>query len=176
VTENPGAEQIDQMNLVLANLRKLDLAERQVVLLRLQEGLSYKEISRITGRTEGNVGCLLHHAVKKLSQCVKTESNNSAKKTGRKWEPDMNRPCDTIEPLLTAYLLGDLNPADTAAVREHLETCEACRAAARELEPTLTLLRGALAADTPRPRQLAPNAAPESSRRGTRRAKWSDSP
>jgi len=56
---------------VLAELGRLPLAEPQVVLLRLPEGLSYKDISRVTGRTEGNVGCLLHNAVKRLSRMVR---------------------------------------------------------------------------------------------------------
>ena len=54
--------------MVLAELRKLHPREQQVVLLRLEQGLSYKEIAEITGRTEGNVGNILHHAVKKLSR------------------------------------------------------------------------------------------------------------
>jgi DNA-directed RNA polymerase specialized sigma24 family protein len=41
------------------------------VILRLQEGLSYQEIAGITGRTEGNVGCILHHAVKKIAAGLK---------------------------------------------------------------------------------------------------------
>lgn len=66
----PG-EADGRMEAVLAAVRRLPEAERQVVVLRLQEGLSYQEISRITGRSEGNVGCLLHHAVRKLGQWVK---------------------------------------------------------------------------------------------------------
>ena len=54
--------------MVLTELRRLHEREQQVVLLRLQEGLSYKEIAEVTGRTEGNVGNILHHAVKKLSK------------------------------------------------------------------------------------------------------------
>ena len=54
--------------MVLSLLRRLHPREQQVVLLRLDEGLSYKEISEITGRTEGNVGNILHHAVKKLAE------------------------------------------------------------------------------------------------------------
>jgi RNA polymerase sigma factor (sigma-70 family) len=69
-TDNPGHDRVEQMEMVLNNLRRLQPAERQVILLRLQEGLSYEEISRITGRTTGNVGCLLHHAVKKLHRIV----------------------------------------------------------------------------------------------------------
>lgn len=56
---------------VLRHVRRLDPAEQQVVLLRLQQGLSYKEISQATGRTEGNVGCLLHHAVRKLGEMLR---------------------------------------------------------------------------------------------------------
>jgi RNA polymerase sigma-70 factor (ECF subfamily) len=61
----------DQAELVLGQLRCLAEPEQQVLLLRLQEGLSYREIGLVTGRTEGNVGCLLHHAVKKLSVSLK---------------------------------------------------------------------------------------------------------
>ncbi|MFN2351679.1 MAG: sigma-70 family RNA polymerase sigma factor, partial [Kiritimatiellia bacterium] len=56
---------------VLECLRHLSVPEQQIMVLRLQEGLSYREISRITGRTEGNVGCILHHAVKKVSTKLK---------------------------------------------------------------------------------------------------------
>lgn len=61
------AETERRQKLVLAHVHKLDPAEQQVLILRLQEGFSYREISQITNRTEGNVGCLLHHAVKNLS-------------------------------------------------------------------------------------------------------------
>ena len=53
--------------LVLEHVSELKPNEQQVLLLRLEEGLSYKEIGQITGRTVGNVGKVLHHAVKKLS-------------------------------------------------------------------------------------------------------------
>lgn len=68
---NPGLDRAERIRQVLAHIRKLDFPERQVVLLRLQEGLSYADISRITGRSEGNVGFILHHAVKKLARWVK---------------------------------------------------------------------------------------------------------
>ncbi len=59
--------------LVLDNLHRLSPAEQQVLILRLQEGFSYQEISQITERTEGNVGCLLHNATKKLSEALKEQ-------------------------------------------------------------------------------------------------------
>ena len=57
----------EKRELVLKHVGALKPNEQQVLLLRLEEGLSYKEISAVTGRTVGNVGKLLHHAVKKLS-------------------------------------------------------------------------------------------------------------
>ena len=56
---------------VLTHLHTLHPREQQVLLLRLEEGLSYREISRVTGRSEGNVGNLLHHAVRNLSTTLK---------------------------------------------------------------------------------------------------------
>jgi RNA polymerase sigma factor (sigma-70 family) len=64
-------EEADRRRAAIEHLSRLDEAERQVMILRLQEGMSYAEISRITGRSEGNVGCLLHHATKKLSNSLK---------------------------------------------------------------------------------------------------------
>jgi RNA polymerase sigma factor (sigma-70 family) len=61
----------ERRQLVLSHMRQLDPREQQVLLLRLEEGLSYKDIGRITGRTEGNVGNILHHAVKKVSQSMR---------------------------------------------------------------------------------------------------------
>ncbi len=69
----PGgaAETERRQKLVLNLVHKLEPAQRQVLILRLQDGFSYKEISEVTKRTEGNVGCLLHHAVKTLSAELK---------------------------------------------------------------------------------------------------------
>ena len=71
--ENCPAPEDDRRALVLRVLGKLHEREQQVVLLRLQEGLSYKEIAEITGRSEGNVGNILHHAVRKLSEHLKRQ-------------------------------------------------------------------------------------------------------
>jgi RNA polymerase sigma-70 factor (ECF subfamily) len=64
--DDPDPHQ-ERLQLVLAEMRRLRPHEQQVLLLRLQEGLSYSEISAVTGRSEGYVGNILHHAVKKLS-------------------------------------------------------------------------------------------------------------
>ena len=61
-----AAEREEAMERVIEEIQKLSDKERQVVLLRLQEGMSYRDISQVTGETEGNIGYLLHHAVRKL--------------------------------------------------------------------------------------------------------------
>jgi len=71
----PGGCQADlppdeRETLVLRCLGVLDPAQRQVVLLRLQQGMSYEEIAAVTGLSSGYVGNLLHFAVKRLSVAV----------------------------------------------------------------------------------------------------------
>ncbi len=65
--EAADAALADRRVAVLAHLQRLHPREQQVVLLRLEQGLSYHEIAEITGRSTGNVGNILHHAIRKLS-------------------------------------------------------------------------------------------------------------
>lgn len=55
------------IGLVRLGLEALDPRSREVVRLKFQEDLSYKEIAARTGLTSGHVGYLLHHALKALS-------------------------------------------------------------------------------------------------------------
>lgn len=71
VKARPGKDKEERLRMVLDCIDILNEREKQIVLLRLDQGLSYKEISEITGRTVGNVGNILHHAVKKLSNKLK---------------------------------------------------------------------------------------------------------
>ena len=63
----------DRIARVMHALDALGLPERQVLLLRLQEGLSYEEIADVTGRSSGYVGTLLHQAVKKLAATIQQQ-------------------------------------------------------------------------------------------------------
>ena len=63
----------DRIARVMHSLDALGLPERQVLLLRLQEGLSYEEIADVTGRSSGYVGTLLHQAVKKLAATIQQQ-------------------------------------------------------------------------------------------------------
>ncbi len=51
-----------------AALDVLPLRERELVVLKVYEERSYKEISEITGLSVGNVGYILHHAMKRLAE------------------------------------------------------------------------------------------------------------
>lgn len=58
----------EQQAQVLRLLNVLKPKEREVLILRLQEGMSYREIAEVIQRSEGYVGTLIHSATKKLSQ------------------------------------------------------------------------------------------------------------
>ena len=65
----------DRRELVLENIRNLHPVEQQIILLRMQEEMSYAGISEVTGRTEGNIGCILHNAMRKLARAIREKSN-----------------------------------------------------------------------------------------------------
>jgi RNA polymerase sigma-70 factor (ECF subfamily) len=54
-------------NVLTLNLKNLDGPSQEVIRLKFTENLSYKEISGRTGLSVGNVGYLLHHAIKSLA-------------------------------------------------------------------------------------------------------------
>jgi RNA polymerase sigma factor (sigma-70 family) len=79
-TALPAAEAIDPqplpdeqiarwegIGLVRLSLETLDERSREVVRLKFNENLSYKEIAARTGLSVGNVGYLLHHALKTVA-------------------------------------------------------------------------------------------------------------
>lgn len=57
--------------LVLQHLGALRPKEREVLVLRLQEEMSYKEIAGVIKRSEGYVGSLIHSATKKLTRSLR---------------------------------------------------------------------------------------------------------
>src|SRR6185503_6101046 len=55
------------IGLVRLSLETLDERSRELVHLKFNENLSYREIGRRTGLNPGHVGYLLHHALKGLA-------------------------------------------------------------------------------------------------------------
>jgi len=62
------AEQQDAAQHVSELVEGLSENQREVVRLKFQSGLSYKEISRVTELSVSNVGYLIHTAIQKLRQ------------------------------------------------------------------------------------------------------------
>ena len=68
-----AAEQSEMAGRVLEFVGTLSENQQEVVRLKFQNGLSYKEISAITQLSVSNVGYLIHTAVKKLRQELRQE-------------------------------------------------------------------------------------------------------
>src|SRR5205809_5441317 len=59
---------LEGIGLVRLSLEILDERSRELIRLKFNEELSYKEISACTGLSIGNVGYILHHALKEIAQ------------------------------------------------------------------------------------------------------------
>jgi len=70
IEKRDGEEEIDKEAIVLQHLSILKPKEREVLVLRLQEKMSYREIANVLNRSEGYVGTLIHTATKKLTQSL----------------------------------------------------------------------------------------------------------
>ncbi|MCX6984214.1 MAG: RNA polymerase sigma factor [Lentisphaerae bacterium] len=75
--ESPDStlEKKDAMTLVRKKLMELEPRDREVVILKVEHGRSYKEISEIMGISVTNVGFILHTAIKKLAKDLKAAVN-----------------------------------------------------------------------------------------------------
>lgn len=77
--QSPGpdpAEQLDSRRAAGAlstMIEALPEKQKEVVRLKFQEGLSYREIAEVTGHSTGNVGYLLHCGVKTLREALAHE-------------------------------------------------------------------------------------------------------
>lgn len=58
---------LEGIGLVRLSLESLDKRERELVKLKFNDGLSYKEMAGRTGLTVSHVGYLLHHAIKAIA-------------------------------------------------------------------------------------------------------------
>jgi RNA polymerase sigma factor (sigma-70 family) len=56
----------DNASRVLEAIESLSEPEQEVLRLKFQDGLKYREIANVTGRTTNYVGVLIHTAIKKL--------------------------------------------------------------------------------------------------------------
>lgn len=60
------ADYHERLSRVMHLLARLSDNQRDVILLKFQQGLSYQEIQKITGLTSGNIGFLIHTGLKRI--------------------------------------------------------------------------------------------------------------
>ena len=75
-TPEQGAEVREEAELARAAIDKLKPRSRELLILKVREHKSYKEIAQITGLTVTNVGFLLHQAMKELTEELKLKMNS----------------------------------------------------------------------------------------------------
>jgi len=76
------AERREGAGQVAAFLETLPASQREAVTLRFQGGLSYREISEVTGHSVSNVGVLLHEAIKRIRRHMDELAGSAAKTAG----------------------------------------------------------------------------------------------
>lgn len=69
---NGGLEQEERLQRVLLAMGHLPLSQQEVLRLRFQNGLSYKQIAEITERSVDHVGVLIHQGVCRLRERLGT--------------------------------------------------------------------------------------------------------
>ena len=70
-----AAEAVETRDALLRLLERLPAAQQEVLRLKFQEGLSYKEIGRVTRRSVSHVGVLIHQALKSIRQRIPSGSD-----------------------------------------------------------------------------------------------------
>ena len=68
---------------LLGMVKQLPDNQKEIVFLRFQSGLSYKEISEVTGHSVSNVGVLIHTAVRSIRDTLATTSTDNALERSR---------------------------------------------------------------------------------------------
>ncbi len=63
-------EQQERLNQLTAYLDRLTSNQREVIILKFQQDLTYQEIQQITGLTISNIGFLIHSGLKRLREIL----------------------------------------------------------------------------------------------------------
>jgi RNA polymerase sigma-70 factor (ECF subfamily) len=69
--ETPPDQQVEDVDRIADVMRFMDRLpknQREVILLKFQQGMSYGEIQNVTGLTQGNIGFLIHTGLKRLRE------------------------------------------------------------------------------------------------------------
>ena len=69
------ADHSERLERVMTILERLSDNQREVILLKFQQGLSYQEIQKVTGLKSGNIGFLIHTGLKRLRSLLPEDLN-----------------------------------------------------------------------------------------------------
>ncbi len=75
-----AAEKNETATQLLRLVGALPTNQREAIRLKFQGGLSYAEISRVTGHSVTNVGFLIHTGIKTLRQKLQSETNQNLRR------------------------------------------------------------------------------------------------
>lgn len=70
------AENDDRLANVMRYMDRLAKNQKEVILLKFQQGMSYGEIHDVTGLTQGNIGFLIHTGLKRLREWMPQGQRN----------------------------------------------------------------------------------------------------
>lgn len=70
------SESLLQASQIMAEINKLSKAEKEVLVLKFNDDLSYKEIAEVTGLSVSLVGVRIHKGLEKIRKIVEDELNN----------------------------------------------------------------------------------------------------
>ncbi|TAG09655.1 MAG: sigma-70 family RNA polymerase sigma factor [Verrucomicrobia bacterium] len=70
-----SAQHNERLAAMMNILRSLPENQREVIILKFQQGLSYREISEITGLKSGNIGFLIHSGLKHLRDLLPADQS-----------------------------------------------------------------------------------------------------
>ena len=80
----PGLEEKQTVSEILLVVQTLPKNQREVIYLKFQCDLSYKEISDITKLSVTNVGFLIHTAVRNIRQQMLSETTSQTSRSTRR--------------------------------------------------------------------------------------------
>lgn len=69
------AEEDEKLSKVMGYLDRLAENQKEVILLKFHQGLSYAEIHEVTGLSQGNIGFLIHAGLKRLREWLPENMN-----------------------------------------------------------------------------------------------------
>jgi RNA polymerase sigma-70 factor, ECF subfamily len=122
-------------------LEALDPASREVLILRDIEGLTAREVARVTGASVDAVKSRLHRARAALRDRLVAMVGDAP--------PPRTSGCPDVLTAFSNQLEGDLQPELCAELQEHIDGCAPCRATCDVLKRALAVCASATATPVP---------------------------